>query len=147
MKKLLNMMKWLAVAVVFSGSLSAHATPVFELDAATTIPGGYKYNVALLAGEYSLTLEDVDSSFSFLGITLGQGATQLGSLSLLGPVDQGTLNFSILTTGIYTAVLYAQGGIGPVNLVISSVPEPETAAMLMAGLGLIAFRIRRKRKA
>lgn len=146
MKKLLNAVKYLLVALTFSGSMAAQAAPVFEVDAATTIPGIYKYNVALLAGDYSLTLEDVDSSFSWLGVTIGQGATQFGTLNLLGSVDEGVLNFSIANTGIYTALLFAQGSIGPVSLVISAVPEPEVAAMLMAGLGLVAFSARRRRK-
>ncbi|MGY1489804.1 PEP-CTERM sorting domain-containing protein [Methylobacillus pratensis] len=146
MKKLLNAVKYLLVALTFSGSMAAQAAPVFEVDAATTIPGIYKYNVALLAGDYSLTLEDVDSSFSWLGVTIGQGATQFGTLNLLGSVDEGVLNFSIANTGIYTALLFAQGRIGPVNLAITAVPEPETAAMLMAGLSLVAFSSRRRRK-
>ncbi|MCB5183709.1 PEP-CTERM sorting domain-containing protein [Methylobacillus gramineus] len=145
MKKLLIMAKIFLLALMFSGSLTANAATVFEVDAATTIPGVYKYNVALLAGDYSLTLEDIDSSFSWLGVTVGKGATNYGQLSLLGPIDEGVLNFSIATTGIYTALVFAQGGIGPINLIISSVPEPEAAAMLMAGLGLLAFRVRRKR--
>ncbi|GEM_PF-5032390 len=146
MKKLLNMAKWFLMAVTLSGSLAAQAAPVFEVDAATTIPGIYKYNVALLAGDYSLTLEDVDSSFSWLGVTVGKGATQYGTLSLLGTIDEGVLNFSVASTGIYTALVYAQGGIGPINLVITAVPEPEMAGMLLAGFGLLAFAARRRRQ-
>ncbi|MCB5188062.1 PEP-CTERM sorting domain-containing protein [Methylobacillus caricis] len=145
MKKMLMMTKLFLVALMFSGSLTAQAATVFEVDAATVIPGIYKYNFALLAGDYSLTLEDVDSSFSWLGVTVGKGATNYGQLSLLGPIDEGVLNFSVGATGIYTALVYAQGGIGPINLIISSVPEPEAAAMLMVGLGLLAFRARRRR--
>ncbi|ABE50272.1 PEP-CTERM sorting domain-containing protein [Methylobacillus flagellatus] len=146
MKKLLNAVKYLLVALTFSGTMAAQAAPVFEVDAATTIPGIYKYNVALLAGDYTLTLEDVDSSFSWLGVTIGQGAAQFGSLNLLGDVDEGILSFSIADTGIYTALLFAQGGVGPVNLVIAAIPEPEMAAMLLAGLGLVTFVARRRRK-
>lgn len=146
MKKLLSMAKWFLMAITLTGSLAVQAAPVFELDAATTIPGVYKYNVALLAGDYSLTLEDVDSSFSWLGVTVGKGATQYGTLSLLGAIDEGVLNFSVASTGIYTALVFAQGGIGPINLVIAAVPEPETAAMLLAGLGLLGFAARRRRQ-
>lgn len=146
MKKLLSLAKWFMVAITLSGSLAVQAAPVFEVDAATTIPGIYKYNVALLAGDYTLTLEDIDSSFSWLGVTVGKGATQYGTLNLLGTIDEGVLSFSVANTGIYTALVFAQGGIGPINLVISSVPEPEAMAMLMAGLGLLGFVARRRRQ-
>ena len=146
MKKLLSMAKWFLMAITLTGSLAVQAAPVFEVDAATTIPGIYKYNVALLAGDYTLTLEDVDSSFSWLGVTVGKGATQYGTLNLLGSIDEGVLNFSVASTGIYTALVFAQGGIGPINLVISAVPEPEVAAMLLAGLGMLGFAARRRRQ-
>lgn len=146
MKKFLNMVRSMLVIAAFSGSVAAQAAPVFEVDSATTLPGMYKYNIGLLAGDYSLALTDVSSSFSWLGVTLSQGATQLGTLSLLGSVDSGVLNFSVASDGIYTALLFAQGSVGPVNLVITAVPEPEVAAMLMVGLGLVALGARRRRK-
>ncbi len=146
MKKFLNMVRSMLVIAAFSGSVAAQAAPVFEVDSATTLPGMYKYNIGLLAGDYSLALTDVSSSFSWLGVTLGQGAAQLGTLSLLGPVDSGVLNFSVASDGIYTALLFAQGSVGPVNLVITAVPEPDVAAMLMVGLGLVALGARRRRK-
>lgn len=146
MNKLLSMVRNLLLVLAFSGSFAAQAATVFEVDSATTLPGVYKYNIGLLAGDYSLSLTDVDSKFSWLGVTIGQGATQLGTLTLLGSVDTGTFSFSVANDGIYTALLFARGGVGPVNLVISAVPEPEVAAMLLAGLGLVAFSARRRRK-
>jgi hypothetical protein len=44
----------------------------------------------------------------------------------------------------YPASAFAQGGGGSVG--VSPVPEPETYAMLLAGLGLIGFAARRRRK-
>ncbi len=146
MKKFLNMLRSLLIIAAFSGSVAAQAAPVFEVDSATTLPGIYKYNIGLLVGDYSLSLTDVNSSFSWLGVTLGQGATQLGTLSLLGAIDSGVFNFSVASDGIYTALLYARGGVGPTSLVITAVPEPEVVAMLMVGLGLVALGARRRRK-
>ena len=50
------------------------------------------------------------------------------------------------TTGLLTPVL--TGLIGPHGIVfVSDVPEPETYAMLLAGLGLVGFVVRRRETA
>jgi hypothetical protein len=47
------------------------------------------------------------------------------------------------------SVTGAKGGSygGNIDVVIAAVPEPETYAMLAAGLGLIGFMARRKKQA
>ena len=67
------------------------------------------------------------------------------------PVSDGFSNHTLLftpsVTGTYSLIFQNAGGdnVGALldNVSVSAVPEPETYAMLLAGLGLLGFSIRR----
>lgn len=61
-----------------------------------------------------------------------------------GIVDNGTFWFSNDSTGAYFDGRAISTEIA-FSVTISAVPEPETCAMLLAGLGLVGFAARRKR--
>lgn len=76
------------------------------------------------------------------------GATPV-SLVALGPQTVAPGNWVLsATTDAYGSVMAASGDVGnPGRFVLAPVPEPETYAMLMTGLGVIASIARRRRRA
>lgn len=100
-------------------------------------------DLTAFAGNVAPRLNGAYNSFGTIGDTLDmyvvRGAsptsnTALGGFAqLLGATDQAV-----------TARVYV-GDQGEYRLQISAVPEPETYAMLLAGLGLIGFAARRRR--
>lgn len=99
---------------------------------------GYTLSFTFFGADYSLP------AVTFTGIKLGTATTTLGT--------NGTFSFTNLVQGLY--VLKATGAVvgGGTNWIaaqytISPVPEPETFAMLLAGLGLIGSIARRRTKA
>ena len=70
------------------------------------------------------------------------------SIAALGPqtVMPGDWVLSA-TTDVYGSVLAASGDVGnPGQFILAAVPEPETYAMLLAGLGIIGAIARRRRE-
>ncbi|OAM51223.1 hypothetical protein A7981_10820 [Methylovorus sp. MM2] len=137
------------LAALLGFNIAAHADTTFlnvsETDVST---GAHKYTFSLAPGDYSLYLTDVSDSFSNLGVTVGQGVTNFGKLTLVGSTNSGVLNFTIPTgvSDTYSAIVYGKtSGSGDFTLVVSSVPEPATSAMLLAGLGLFAALRRREK--
>lgn len=105
-------------------------TYTFTLDDAATVFGGAfafgvtNFSAVLQDATFATVGTDADPAdgFSFEGLAAGDYA-----LSFLGFSDTG---------GAY-------GGV--VSAVAAPVPEPETYAMLLAGLGAIGFMVRRRR--
>ena len=90
--------------------------------------GSKSYNIPNL----TLTLKD---GFNNIGTTLSSGAT-FGGLTLGG----GSYSFMVAGTPVGT------GGKYVFNAVAAPVPEPQTWAMMLGGLGLIGFMSFRRRK-
>jgi hypothetical protein len=100
-------------------------------------------DLVAFAGNVGPRLNGAYNSFGSIGDTLDmyvvRGATSTstqflgGVAQLLGATDQAV-----------TSMVYV-GDQGEYRLQISAVPEPETYAMLLAGLGLIGFAARRRR--
>jgi hypothetical protein len=61
---------------------------------------------------------------------------------LMGPMLTGNM----CMTGLNNGGVYGSMGGYPTNLTIAAVPEPETYAMMMAGLGMVGFMARRRRR-
>ncbi|MDQ1814295.1 FxDxF family PEP-CTERM protein [Massilia sp. CCM 9210] len=74
-----------------------------------------------------------------------------GTLLSTGATDQWSLSTSSLSAGAYTiqvkgSILSNASGRYSANIALAPVPEPETYAMMLAGLGLLGFTARRRNK-
>lgn len=95
----------------------------------STTPDQYGSFLGNSIYEFS-SVEDYNPSTAKLIATLGgTGSTELTF------DNQGRL-YSLYTLGVSTEIIQ-----------ITAVPEPETYAMLMAGLGLVSFMVRRRKTA
>jgi len=82
------------------------------------------------------------------------GANLLGTLALSGPVYSGTVagpfsssvNPYSLTIGVTISRSTSGTSTGDLNLQVAAIPEPETYALMLAGLGLMGFAARRRKQ-
>lgn len=106
------------------------------------LTGGITYTLSFdLAGSQRGTSETVDVSF---------GSTNASfSLNSADPFSTYVLNFTPISSGSYSFGYQNSGGdnVGILldNVSVSAVPEPETYAMLLVGLGLLGFTVRRRK--
>ncbi len=132
----------------------AQADTVFE--AVGTMIGGaqfesYSFDIAAPGVDYLASLTDYafpTDSFDFLSMAITRGAEFYGSVQ-----GSGSFTFSPVEAGTYTALVfgvpggvYSAGsyGISIGAVAVSPVPEPQTWAFLLAGLGLMVMRIRQR---
>ncbi|MEZ0232229.1 MAG: PEP-CTERM sorting domain-containing protein [Methylophilaceae bacterium] len=136
----------LPVALLALSSLAHAENPVLTFSEDNVLTGAHKYTLNLAPGEYSISLKDDSQTFSYLGVTVGQGATNLGKLVLNDTSDFGLFNF-IVPQGVdatYSAIVFGKTvGAGDFTLVVTSIPEPAIYSMLFAGLGLLVYRRRK----
>lgn len=130
-----------------SGSTGFSATPV---------AGGFTdiYTFEIFSQSYvnaSVTsvlngAQDID--FVAMYLTGPSGVFSFDSL-LSDPVETWSLATPSLNAGTYTLSLIGLNSAGVAsyggNIAVSAVPEPETYAMLLAGIGAIGFLARRRR--
>jgi hypothetical protein len=117
---------------------------IFETPAVLT------YNFNLLAGPYTATLTDTNVLFPFQALSLEVktgGGTSLGTVSAAGTVN--SFPFTSLAAGPFQAIVSGTPSalIPPFStfgVTIAPVPEPEIWAMMVVGMGLLGFRLRRK---
>ncbi len=96
---------------------------------------------------YAVSNPDINVASGAWGETVLAGANAVDGILASGSTsaNSGSLTFDNLASGWYT--VYVGGtdsltGGGGFDLVVSAVPEAETWAMLLAGLGLIGWRLR-----
>jgi hypothetical protein len=108
-------------------SLTLSGTNIFGFDGdgVATYTSNYYDGTGYAGPNTSFNIVDNDNGTVFFSGGLADGASAYFSLE-------------------YPASAFAQGGGGSVG--VSPVPEPETYAMLLAGLGLIGFTARRRSK-
>ncbi len=101
-----------------------------------SLTGGLQYTLAFdLAGSQRGSIENVNINFGGVvdNLTVNSG----------DGFSNHTLLFTPSTTGIYSLIFQNSGGdnVGALldNVSVSAVPEPETYAMFLAGLGLLGF--------
>ncbi len=139
----------LFAALLFAGVARA-ATPVLEVTD-FFVGGGpqmasYSFTIDT-PGPYTATLFDVEfpNSFAQLALAVAKtGGASMGSINA-----PGSFSFMASSLGSYTALVFGipTGGAGSYSVNVSLVPEPETWAMMVAGLGLIGFKLWRRLKA
>lgn len=105
---------------------------------------GYDFDIQ------SITLDNVDIS-SLFGKTYTAPFTLPGGYNLPG-IETWQLGATSVGSGAHTFGIYGTGtgtvlGGSTLTAQTLAVPEPETYAMLMAGLGVVGFMARRKKKA
>jgi hypothetical protein len=136
------------------GALSPAAradTPVFDIS--DTLTGAslqskiYEFFIPT-AGAYSGTLTDQGSSpptFELLALGIAKTPNVVG-----GTVGPGTFSFNADSAGTYTAYLFGKPVSdlgGSFGISISAVPQVETWVMLLVGMGLVAYQLRRRNRA
>lgn len=131
----------------FSGTFAgAAASNTFDLDltnfanagsffgqVSANFTGGAGYNVT------GVTLDNINF-FPLVNTQIGNNGADYWLLTL--PALTSTLHH-IVVTG--TPLGNTQGFVGSLSLIATPVPEPETYAMMIAGLGLVGFMARRRK--
>lgn len=126
-----------------------------DLDGSTNASGLFSHDVILNGGTtYTLSFDlagsQRGSSTSTESVTVTFGDTVgLYSPLTFDPFTIRTLNFTPGSSGTYSFSFQNRGGdnIGALldNVTVIAVPEPESYAMIMAGLGLMGFIVRRRK--
>lgn len=110
----------------------------FDYDTSMILSGGL-LSGAVAMNNAAARLELHGTNFQ---IDTGSGFVALGSGSIGASSGQLT---GFLSSGDHFSVSFNQSQSGQIS-VVSAIPEPETYAMLLAGLGLLGFEARRRRK-
>ena len=104
--------------------------------------GNGKANVIGLAG-VDVTFTKFTLTEANIGTVSGLTGTSTSSLSFTGGAAPGSYQLNVAGTSTGTSGSYA-GNIGLKTVNVSAIPEPETYAMMLAGLGLLGFSARRR---
>jgi len=123
-----------------------------DLDGSTADSGVFANSVNLTGGvTYTLSFDLAGSqrgSTETANVNFGT-ATASFTLNSSDPLTAHSLNFTPSASGIYSFSYENLGGdnIGLLldNVSVSAVPEPETYAMLLAGLGMLGFMLRSRK--
>ncbi|MDZ7919075.1 FxDxF family PEP-CTERM protein [Rhodoferax sp.] len=152
----MNIKTVIATAVLALGSLGANAaqtTPVFvqgsfsDVLLGNIILGGSS-NVGGTAS-YVTSYNLFGTDFTLPAVTFSSVSLYLNGLSV-GTASSNAFTFSNLGAGTYS--LKASGSVNGFNYIaaqyqVTPVPEPETFAMLLAGLGVMGAIARRRKTA
>lgn len=124
-----------------------------DLDGSSSQAGEFHKDLSLTAGlQYTLAFDlagNQRGSVENVNVNFGSAVDNLTVNSSDG-FSNHTLLFTPSTTGIYSLIFQNAGGdnVGALldNVSVSAVPEPETYAMLLAGLGLLGFMAGRRKE-
>jgi hypothetical protein len=140
------------LTVASTGFINASPGDIYEVDADFlnySTNDSWDTNAADLfftgAGSHRFHLSSLAAANAWDELTLLDGTTlDLSSdaaATLFVRVLNGDIG-NIINTGLYPLTINYGGG----ELVLAPVPEPETYAMLLAGLGLLGFAARRRKQ-
>jgi hypothetical protein len=104
---------------------------------------------ALSYGSFTATIEAFNSSNASLGsfMLAGNSTADANNSAIFIGILSNALDISRVVFGVPVATNFVQDfAINGPRIQVPAVPEPETYAMLMAGLGLLGFIARRRRK-
>lgn len=143
-------------SILVSSGDSVNAT--ITLDRSVTMPASVTYSYFDLSffGTFSNADTGTQGTTSFFnggvpGLTDSGGTTTSGELShalIAFPPNNGVITFDMVTSNFVITQLDAPvevDGASIAFLRVSPVPEPETYALLLAGLGLIGSAVRRRK--
>jgi hypothetical protein len=121
---------------------STNASGLFS-NSVNNLTGGITYTLSFdLAGSQRGDLNTVDVNFGDQILTINNIASAAGFSTYY-------LNFTPGSNGTYSFSFQNRGGdnVGALldNVTVTAVPEPESYAMIMAGLGLMGFIVRRRK--
>ena len=150
--------------VVSGGTVDLIGNPAFydflpgngryvDLDGSSSQAGEFHKDLSLTGGlQYILAFDLAGSqrgSVEIVNVNFGSAVDNLAVNSGDG-FSNHTLLFTPSTTGIYSLIFQNAGGdnVGALldNVSVSAVPEPDTYAMLLVGLGLLGFTARRRKE-
>ena len=159
-----NLRQLVAAAAVATASFSAVAAPIsLGTNPDFTPITGYGTTMGPVTFQYSFTLDSVTDLSDIFGKLAATDATAL-TVSLTGPTlttpvtfaaipgIPGSFSFSSLADGAYvlsilatpsSSTFTAYGGF----VTAAAVPEPESIAMVLAGLGVAGVLVRRRKSA
>ena len=141
-----------AVGLALGAASAQAADPVLEVTGtldATNLSDTYTFNIDT-PGPYLATL--IDNALFVPFTALGLGVTQTGGPTMGSITSPGSFTFTATAADSFTAVV---GGIvpsgaalpiGTYGVTVTLVPEPETWAMMLVGMGLVGWQLRRKVK-
>ncbi len=123
-----------------------------DLDGSSNNSGVFANSVILTGGTtYTLSFDLAGShrgTTEFVTVNFGTASTSFSPLSG-DPFSIRTLNFTPGSSGTFNFSFENRGGdnVGALldNVTVTAVPEPESYAMIMAGLGLMGFIVRRRK--
>ena len=129
-----------AAALVASAGASAQTTSVFDLTSGT-FANAYTFTLSSMLSD--VTGDTNSSGVSWFGVLLQSPTVPYTALDT-NP-DDG-FSFTGLSAGTY-ALTFLGSGTGGYGgyFTVTAVPEPETYAMMLAGLGAIGFVAARRR--
>jgi autotransporter-associated beta strand protein len=134
---------------VFGGTFATRSGQTVLIDGDLSVGSGGILDLGLGLGQ-SLLL-DVDGRLTFVGllsISFLDGFAGIGQYELIDfDGFSGTFaNFAFngLAAGYTASLLYSADGLA---LSVAAIPEPETYAMLLAGLGVLGWTARRRKRA
>lgn len=131
----------------------AGASVLWNTGGYTTLGASTNFLGTILAGTYisqgagSTMACGNTFALSYISIPAGANVTSshcAGSGSWAGSVNGMGTGLDIVNGAAVASVMSVPGG-GMSDLVVSGVPEPETYALLLAGLGVLAFKVRRNK--
>lgn len=134
-----------AVAAAGTGSLGLAAALPLGYDTPITHPSGVDVSSFATAASPGAMFAGIEASAPWL-LQAGDSSTHLASLSGASWASISRMFADLHATAEMAADYGARSSAYSLTMIVQPVPEAETWAMLLTGLGLVALRLRRQMK-